>query len=76
MKILNIRALREAAGLTVPQLAASMGVAPFVVELWETNQVSPKRLDLPLLKQVLGLRRTDELYLSEQQEEADEYEAC
>lgn len=54
MKLTNIRALREAAGLTVPQLAASMGVSPVVVDQWETDRIRPRLSDLPLLVKVLG----------------------
>ena len=74
MKLTNIRALREAAGLTVPQLAASMGVAPFVVEQWEADRVSPRVLELPLLVKVLGCDY-NAVFTERPWEEADDYEA-
>ena len=75
MQILNIRALREAAGLTVPQLAASMGVAPVVALQWEAGTVSPKLRDLPLLVKVLGCDY-NAVFVERPWEMEDEYEAC
>lgn len=75
MKLTNIRALREAAGLTVPQLAASMGVAPYLVERWEAGRSNPLIRDLPLLVKVLGCDY-NAVFTERPWEEADDYEAC
>ena len=75
MKTLNIRALREAAGLTVPQLAASMGVAPYLIERWEAGLLNPLLSDLPLLVKVLGCDY-NAVFVERPWEMEDEYEAC
>ena len=75
MKILNIEALREKAGLTVSQLAASMGVSPVVVDQWETDRICPRLSDLPLLVKVLGCDY-NAVFVERPWEMEDEYEAC
>lgn len=75
MKILNIEALREKAGLTVSQLAASMGVSPVVVDQWETDRIRPRLSDLPLLVKVLGCDY-NAVFVEHPWEEADDCEAC
>ena len=52
--VLRIKELREAAGLTQPQLAASMGVAQSNVVGWEKENYLPRVRQLPLLAGVLG----------------------
>lgn len=52
--VLQIKELREAAGLSQVQLADSMGVAQSAVSSWETEVFLPRIRQLPLLVQVLG----------------------
>lgn len=51
--ILRIKELREAAGLSQPQLADAMGVAQSAVSSWEAGTYLPRVRQLPLLAGVL-----------------------
>lgn len=73
--MMRIRELRETANLTQQQLADSMGVVRGAVTNWETEVALPRARQLPLLRDVLGCRYIDELYV-EDGEEANDDEAC
>lgn len=51
---MRIKELREAAGLSQPQLADAMGVTQAAVSGWEAESFLPKVRQLPLLAGVLG----------------------
>ena len=72
---MRIREIREARGIPHGTCAASLGVSPSVLTNWETETALPRSRDLPLLRDVLGCRYIDELYV-EDGEEADDDEAC
>lgn len=57
--IMQIKTLRESAGLSQPQLAAAMGVAQSAVSNWETETYLPRVRQLPLLAGVLGCEYND-----------------
>lgn len=61
---MNIRQLRERAGMTVCALAAAMGVYTQVIKAWESEDYLPKTRDLPQLAAALGCS-IDELYNKE-----------
>ena len=54
MPVMRLRELRKAAGLTVPQLAAAVGVTAAEVVAWECETYLPKTRLLPALAKVLG----------------------
>lgn len=57
---IDIRSLREAAGITQKQLAEKMGCVKSNVTNWETGVSLPRTADLPRLAAVLGVT-VDEL---------------
>ena len=65
--VMQIKALREAQGLSQKQLATSMGVVQSAVANWESEVVLPRSRDLPLLARVLGCEIND-LFVSECEE--------
>lgn len=52
---LKIKALRDKAGLTQPQLAAKLGVVPSCVCDWERGFMKPRVERLPKLASILGV---------------------
>ena len=56
---MNIKKLREAAGLTQNQLAERMGVMQTAVSNWENEVALPKARQLPLLAHVLDCSISD-----------------
>jgi transcriptional regulator with XRE-family HTH domain len=58
---LNIRELRESAGLTQGELASELGVDRSSVTKWETGKSRPRTEDLPKLAEVLQCS-IDDLY--------------
>ena len=50
----RIRAAREAAGLTIDELADLLGKHPDSVRLWERGRTLPPLVLLPVLCEVLG----------------------
>ena len=65
MNVMRIRELRKAAGLTVSQLAAKMGVHVQVIHAWEMEIYLPKARELPVLAQTLGCA-IDDLFIREE----------
>jgi transcriptional regulator with XRE-family HTH domain len=51
---LEIRKLREAAGLSVVEVAQALGVSDVAIYKWETAQTIPTSDKLPALADVLG----------------------
>lgn len=51
---MNIKRLREAAGMTQAELANKIGVTQPIVASWETGVKSPRAAKLPKLAQILG----------------------
>ncbi len=58
---MNIRDLRESAGLTQGELAAELGVDRSAVTKWETGEAMPRASLLPKLAEVLHCS-IDDLY--------------
>ena len=56
---MNIKKLREIAGMTQNQLAEQMGVMQTAVSNWENEVALPKARQLPLLAKVLGCTISD-----------------
>lgn len=54
MHVMRLQELRKAAGLTVPQLAAAVGVTAAEIVAWECETYLPKTRLLPALAMVLG----------------------
>jgi transcriptional regulator with XRE-family HTH domain len=52
---LNIKALREQAGLTQAELAEKANVDQSAVSRWEIGDTRPRRRQLPILAQALGV---------------------
>ena len=50
---MNIRELRESAGLTQGELSAELGVKRSAVSMWEIGKSRPRTEDLPKLAEVL-----------------------
>ena len=63
-QIMNIRTLRQRAGLSVPALAAETGVYPGMVNNWEHEAYLPTARQLPVLAMALGCS-IDALYCGE-----------
>lgn len=63
-QIMNIRTLRQRAGLSVPALAAETGVYPGMVNNWEHEVYLPTARQLPVLAMALGCS-IDALYCGE-----------
>lgn len=59
MTVMNIKELREAAGLSQQQLAAAMGVLQSTVSNWETEIALPRARQLPALALALGCTIND-----------------
>ena len=59
MAVMNIKELREAAGLSQQQLAAAMGVLQSAVSNWETEIALPRARQLPALAAALGCTIND-----------------
>lgn len=57
---MNIKTIRETAGLTQTALAEKVGVSQQAVSFWETGERYPRTADLPRLASVLGVT-VDEL---------------
>ena len=51
---MNIRELREAAGITQGELAAEIGVKRSAVSMWEIGKSRPRTEDLPKIAEALG----------------------
>ena len=51
-----VRRYREAAGLSVNDLAEAMGIWPGSVYKWEAGGSAPPLADLPKLAEVLGVK--------------------
>lgn len=51
---MNIKRLREAAGMTQAELADKIGVTQPIVASWETGVKNPRAAKLPKLAQILG----------------------
>lgn len=64
---MRIRALREAAGMTQIELAASMGVVQNAVSNWENEVCLPRARQLPLL----GCKIDDLFYPQDTMEGSD-----
>ena len=62
--MLYIKKRREAAGLTVTQLADRVGVTSGAVSQWESGLTTPKTENLPTLAAALGCT-IDDLYRQE-----------
>jgi transcriptional regulator with XRE-family HTH domain len=60
----TIRELRTEHGLSQAQLAASLGVTPGSVYMWETGRRRPSEVPLRALAEVFGIG-TDEIALIE-----------
>lgn len=74
--VMRIAEQRKAAGLSQQQLADRMGVAQSNVVGWEKEIYLPRSYQLPLLRDVLGLRCIDELYALEDEDPSmDQYTA-
>ena len=58
---MNIRELRESAGLTQGELSAELGVKRSAVSMWEIGKSRPRTEDLPKLAEVLHCS-IDDLY--------------
>ena len=58
---MEIRKFREAAGLTMTELAGKLGVSVPTVSRWESGEDSPAAPRLPLLADALGCS-IDQLY--------------
>lgn len=69
MPVMNIKARREALGLSQAELGARMGVVQGAVANWEAEISLPKARDLPLLATVLGCT-IDALFVHEDGEKA------
>ena len=54
MKVMRIRELREAVGLTQEQLATKVGMNQCTISAWESEVYLPKSRQLPQLAHVLG----------------------
>lgn len=67
-KILRIRELRVARGLSQGKLAEALGVGQSVLSMWEAETVLPRTRDLPRLAAVLGCS-IDDLYIKEDPED-------
>ena len=52
---MNIKALREQAGLTQAELAEKANVDQSAVSRWEIGDTRPRRRQLPILAQALGV---------------------
>lgn len=66
MPVMNIKSLREAAGLSQVDLGTQMGVVQGAVANWEAEVTLPKARDLPRLAQVLGCSISD-LFVTEEE---------
>lgn len=73
MPIMNIKALREAKGLTQRDLGNAMGVDVSTVTKWETEVALPKARDLPRLSRVLGCS-ISALFVAEEDPEGQDYD--
>lgn len=60
----SLRKRREAAGLTVTQLADKLGVTPSSICQWESGNVMPNAGKLPAIAAALGCK-IDDLYEKE-----------
>lgn len=65
MQLMNIKALRQTAGLSQEQLAHRMGVIRSAVANWEAEVSLPMTRDLPKLARCLGCSIND-LFTNEQ----------
>lgn len=65
---MNIRELRESAGLTQGELAAELGVKRSAVSMWEIGKSRPRTEDLPKLAETLHCS-IDDLYASDAAQE-------
>lgn len=65
MPVMNIKALREAAGMSQLELSIEMGCVQSAVANWESEVSLPKARDLPRLARVLGCA-ISELFLLEE----------
>lgn len=52
---MNIKALREQAGLTQSELADKANVDQSAVSRWENGDTRPRRRQIPILAQALGV---------------------
>ena len=52
---MNIKALREQAGLTQAELAERANVDQSAVSRWESGDTHPRRRQMPILAQALGI---------------------
>ena len=65
---MQIKSIRQNAGITQKSLAESMGVSQGIVSAWEHETSLPRTRDLPLLAQVLECS-IDDLYIHEDRKE-------
>ena len=56
---MNIKALREQAGLTQTELAERANVDQSAVSRWESGDTHPRRRQMPILAQALGVSLED-----------------
>ena len=56
---MNIKALREQAGLTQTELAERANVDQSAVSRWESGDTHPRRRQIPILAQALGVSLED-----------------
>ena len=69
--VMRIRELRDRAGMTQDELAASVGVVRSAVANWEVEISLPKARQLPLLAEVLECS-IDELFVQSDREQPEE----
>lgn len=62
--VMQIKTIRQNAGLTQKSLANFMGVTQGIVSAWEHETSLPRARDLPLLAQILECS-IDDLYIRE-----------
>ncbi len=69
MQLMNIKSLRQSAGLSQEQLAFRMGVIRSAVANWEAEISLPMTRDLPKLAKSLGCT-IDDLFTGDQAEDS------
>lgn len=59
MKVMRIKELREAKGLSQKEFAQRVGVIPSVAANWETETALPRARDIPKVRKVLDCEYND-----------------